>query len=246
MIRRILTIALLACALAGSEDGVPSQLPLPRSAPLAPVQQDDAPVDQGDRLLRELERATRERDERIQAILRMSEGVRPGAVADLGSGFERPRAERDKALADLRAALDDWLGRTHRTDKDVLDPATATRQAAQVTPLSAENRIAIAECLRDLALEEIPALREKRLAEGLAEVAALPPEIPEHLRPRAAWLNVFFLAELARLPGDAAQRADQAARARAAAEVFPTAHPASELAPAVAALVADLPKAGAP
>jgi hypothetical protein len=246
MIRRSLVVMLVACTLARAEDGVPSQLPLPRSAPLAPVQMDDTPADQGDRILRDLDRATRDRDERIQAILRMSEGIRPGAVADLGRGFERPRAERDKALVDLRAALDDWLGRTHRSDKDVLDPATATRQAAQVTPLSAENQIAIAECLRDLALEEIPELRENRLAEGLKEISALPPEIPEYLRPRAAWLNVFFLAELARLPGDTAQRADLAARARAAAEVFPAAYPSSELTPAVTALVADLPKGGAP
>lgn len=242
MILRLLAAALCAGALAAAEAGLPAQQPQPRSAPLAPAQLDDQPAE-GNRLLRELERAMRDRDERIQAILRGSEGVRPVAAADLGAGFERPRAERDKALAELRAALDDWLGRTHRSDRDVLDPAGATRQSAQVTPLSAENRIAIAECLRELALQEVPALRERALADGLAEVAALPPEIPEHLRARVGWLNVFFLAELARLPGAAAQRADQAARARAAAEAFPGAHPASELAPAVAALVADLPQA---
>lgn len=239
----ILLALAAAAGLVAADAGIPAQPPLPRSAPLAPAAHEDAAPSGEDRLLRDLERATRERDERIQAILRLSEGVRPVAAADLGSGFERPRSERDKALADLRAALDDWLGRTHRSEKDVLDPAGATHQAAQVTPLSAENRVAIAECLRDLALEEAGEARAKRLAEGQAEIAALPPELPEHLRPRAAWLNVFFLAEQARLPGDAAQRADLAVRARAAAEAFPAANPSSELAPAVAALVADLPKA---
>lgn len=240
---RITSLAIVcAVAVAAADDGMPAHQPLPRGAPLAPAAHDDRAIS-GDSVLRELERAMRDRDERIQAILRSAEGVRPVAAADLGSGFERPRAERDKALAELRAALDDWLGRTHRSDKDTLDPAGATRQAAQATPLSAGNRIAIAECLRELALQEPPALRERGLTDGLAEMQALPPEIPEHLRARAAWLNVFFLAELARLPGDAALRADQASRARAAAEAFPGAHPASELAPAVEALVADLPQA---
>lgn len=242
--RLVLALVLLASAWS-ADGGIPGLQPLPRGAPLAPAHGDEELGSGGDRVMHDLERAMRDRDERIQAILRLSQGVRPVAAADLGSGFEQPRAERDKALAELRAALDDWLGRTHRSDKDALDPASPARQAAQVTPLTAENRIAIAECLRDLALQEMPALREKRLAEGLREVADLPPEMPEHLRPRAAWLQVFFLAELARLPGDAALRADQAARARAAAESFPAAHPASELAPAVAALVADLP-GGAP
>ena len=196
-----------------------------------------------DRLLRELDRAQRLREERIQAILRTAAGVRPVAAADLGSGLERPRSERDKALAELRAALGDWLGRTHRGDRDVLDPASAARPSAQVSPLSAENRIAIAECLRDLALEDHAGDRGRWLDQGLVEVAALPPELPEHLRPRAAWLNIFFLAELARMPGEAATRADQASRARAAAESFPGSFPSSELVNVVAALVADLPAA---
>ncbi len=234
---------LICCAaMLAAADGAGPQAPLPRSSPLAPVQQDAAMTNE-DRLLRDLDRAQRTREERIQGILRAASGVRPVAAADLGAGLERPRAERDKALTELRSALEDWLGRTHRTDRDVLDPASAARQSAQVSPLSAENRIAIAECLRDLALEEQAADRERWLGEGMAEVAALPPELPEQLRPRAAWLNIFFLAELARLPGDAATRADQATRARAAAEAFPGSFPTSELVNVVAALVADLPAA---
>jgi hypothetical protein len=237
------SLILICCAvLLAAADGAGPQAPLPRSSPLAPVQQ-DAAMNNEDRLLRDLDRAQRIREERIQAILRAAAGVRPVATADLGAGLERPRAERDKALTELRSALEDWLGRTHRTDRDVLDPASAARQSAQVSPLSAENRIAIAECLRDLALEEQSADRERWLGEGMAEVAALPPELPEQLRPRAAWLNIFFLAELARLPGDAATRADQATRARAAAEAFPGSFPTSELVNVVAALVADLPAA---
>ena len=234
------TVILLVCAaVLAAADGAGAQEPLPRSAPMAPVQQDDTALSDEDRLLRRLELEQRTRDERIQAILRAAAGVRPVAAADLGAGFERPRAERDKALGDLRTALDDWLGRTHRTDKDIPDPAGQSRQAAQVTPLSAGNRVAVAECLRELALAEQDSVREQRLNEGLAEITALPPEIPDEIKPRVAWLNVFFLAELARLPGDAA-RADQATRAKAAAEAFPSAHPASELLPAVVALVADL------
>lgn len=237
-----ITVLICCAAVLAAADGAGPQAPLPRSSPLAPVQQDAAMTNE-DRLLRDLDRAQRTREERIQAILRAASGVRPVATADLGAGLERPRAERDKALTELRSALEDWLGRTHRTDRDVLDPASAARQSAQVSPLSAENRIAIAECLRDLALEEHAGDRERWLGEGMAEVAALPPELPEPLRPRAAWLNIFFLAELARLPGDAATRADQATRARAAAEAFPGSFPNSELVNVVAALVADLPAA---
>ncbi len=234
---------LVLTASAWGADGVGPQDPLPRTAPLAPQQQDPAAMSSEDRLLRELDRAQREREEAIQGILRAAKGIRPVATAELGVGFERPRAERDQALAELRAALDDWLGRTHRGDRDVLDKASAARQAVQVSPLSAENHVSIAECLRDLALEEHGAERERRLGEGLAEITALPPELAELLRPRAAWLNIFFLAELARLPGDAAVRADQATRARAAAETFPGDFPSSELALVVGALVADLPQA---
>jgi hypothetical protein len=236
----------LACvAMMSAADSVGPQQPLPRAVPLAPAQQDPSAMSEEDRLLRGLDRAQRSREERIQTILRAASGVRPVDASELGAGLDRPRAERDKAMGELRTALNEWLGRTHRTDRDVLDQASATRQAAQVSPLSAENRVAIAECLHDLAQEEQGAEREKRLVEGLAEVSALPPELAEPLRPRAAWLNVFFLAELARLPGDAATRADQATRARAAAEAFPGTYPNSELAPVVAILVADLPK-GAP
>ena len=242
-LRSTVAALLLAVACWGADDGAGPQAPLPRSIPLAPVQQDAAAMNAEDRLLNDLDRAQRQREERIQAILRAAAGVRPVAAADLGAGLERPRAERDKALADLRSALDDWLGRTHRSDRDVLDQASAARQAAQVTPLSAENRVAIAECMRDLALEEHAVDRERWLRDGLAEVTALPPEVAEHLRPRVAWLNIFFLAELARLPGEAAVRADQAARARSAADAFPGAFPGSELVAVVAALVADLPTA---
>jgi hypothetical protein len=236
-------LACWAATVVAAAEGAGPLTPLPRSSPLAPVQQDATAMAAEDRLLRELDRAQRLREERIQAILRTAAGVRPVAAADLGSGLERPRSERDKALAELRAALGDWLGRTHRGDRDVLDPASAARQSAQVSPLSAENRIAIAECLRDLALEDHAGDRGRWLDQGLVEVAALPPELPEHLRPRAAWLNIFFLAELARMPGEAATRADQAVRARAAADSFPGSFPSSELVNVVAALVADLPAA---
>ncbi len=240
---RILVLCCFAALALAADGGAGPQAPLPRSSPLAPVQQDATAMTSEDRLLRDLDRAQRQREERIQAILRAASGVRPVAAADLGAGLERPRADRDRALAELRSALGDWLGRTHRTDRDVLDPASAARQSAQVSPLSAENRIAIAECLRDLALEDHAGDRGRWLDEGLAEVAALPPELPEHLRPRAAWLQIFFLAELARMPGDAATRSDQAARARAAADSFPGSFPGSELVNVVSALVADLPAA---
>lgn len=239
----ILGLAAVAALLA-SADGADPLSPLPRSAPLSP-RLEASSVPEAEQVLRRLDQAARERDERIQAILRAAGGIRPVAVGDLGPGLEKPRGERDKALADLREALDGYLGRTHRAESDVLDPHGATRQQRQLPPLSAANRVAVAECIRDLAAEEAGADRMRRLDEGLAEVEALPAEVPDELRPRAAYLRIWFLAESSRAAGaDRALAADRAARARAAAGDFTGAFAHSELAPAVAALITDLP--GAP
>jgi hypothetical protein len=239
-VMRLAILAALAAALTALDAADPRD-PLARSAPLAPSAAQEAPSDPDERSLRDMERAVRDREARIQEILRRSEGIRPVAAADLGPGLGRPRAERDAALAELRGALAEWLGRTHRADRDLLDAAGPARQTAQVPGISAENRLAIAECLRELALDERVADRDRLLGEGLAELDQLPSELAEHQRPRAAWLRVFFLAEQARTAGDPAAKADLVGRARAAAEAFAAAHADSDLAPAVAALAAGLP-----
>ena len=239
---RLLAPALLAAAAVAAEGSDPLA-PLPRAAPLVP-RSEASVLPEEEQILRRLETAARERDERIQAILRAVGGIRPVAAAELGPGLERPRAERDKALSDLREALDGYLGRTHRAESDVLDAHGASREQRQLPPLSAANRVAVAECLRDLAAVDTGPERLRRLDEGLAEIEALPAEVPEELRPRAAYLRVWFLAESARqADGDQALAADRAKRARAAASEFAGTFPGSELVPVVAALVADLREA---
>lgn len=236
-----LVIALIVGANLAAAEGADPMTPLPRAAPLAP-RSEAAAVSNEELVLRRLDAAARESDERIQTILRAVGGIRPVAAADLGPGLERPRGERDQALADLREALDIYLGRTHRAESDVLDAHGASRQQRQLPPLSAANRVAVAECLRDLAAEEHGADRLRRFDEGLAEIEALPSDVPDELRPRAAYLRVWFLAESARLSqADAALSADRAKRARAAASEFAGTFPASELGPVVLALIADLP-----
>lgn len=238
---RVLAMLLAACAATAAEGGLPGAGPLPRAAPQAPGESTQPDGGEDDLSLR-LDREMRLREERIQAILRAGGSVRPVAPGELGPGLEQPRVERERALAELKAAVDEWLGRTHSSGRDVLDAGSPPRQAVQVSPLTAANRLGAAECLRDLALAEtVAAVRTALIEEGLAELATLPPELPAELQPRRAWLEIFFLAESARTTGDAAARADRAARARAAAAAFPTAHPDSDLAPAVAALVAGLP-----
>jgi hypothetical protein len=227
------------CAL-GAAEGNPPLPPQAQGAPLAPEPERVDQLTSEERLQRQLEANVRERDERIQAILRAHTGLRPVASGSLGAGLERPARERQQALEDLRQALDEYLGRTHRGDKDVLDAAGAARQSKQQPPLAAANRIAVAGCLQELASAEGGDERLRALADGLAELDALNNEMPDELRPRAQYLRVWFLAELARSPGEAAERADQAARARAAAADFSGSWPDSELIPAIAALVADL------
>lgn len=239
---RLLLAGLLASAALAAEGSDPLA-PLPRAAPLVP-RQEATTLSAEELMLRKLDEAARDRDERIQAILRAAAGIRPVATADLGPGLERPRAERDRALVELRQALDSYLGRTHRAETDVLDASGAVRQARQLPPLSAANRLAVAECLRDLSAEEQGSDRLNRLDAGLAEIEALPAEMPDELRPRAAYLKVWFLAESARTSGsDPALVADRAKRARAAAGEFAGSFPGSELVGVVAALIADLPVA---
>lgn len=243
MRRGIAGLLALAGLLAAADDGAGALAPLPRAAPQAPGVEPAAAVSDEERTLRALDKAARERDERIQAILRASAGLRPVAAGDLGAGLAQPRADRDQALADLRAALDGYLGRTHRSEPDQLDAHGAVRQGQQASGLSAANRIAVVECMQQLCESERAEARRSRLEQGLAELAELPAEIDDALRPRAAYLQVWFLAESARQDADPAAKADHAARARAGAANFAGAFPQSELAQAVAALVADLPAA---
>ncbi|MEK7415499.1 MAG: hypothetical protein AAB263_19515 [Planctomycetota bacterium] len=238
-VRCALPVAL--AALIWSADGAEPLAPKPRLTPLAPVQSGADTIPSEERLQRDLDRAARERDEKIQAILRASSGLRPTAAVDLGPGLAQPREDRDKALSDLRKALDDFLGRTHRKENDPLDISGAGRQAHQVAPMTAANHIAVAECLQGLSSEETGTERERRLNEGVAEIAAIGTELPEELRPRAGYLKVWFWAELARMPGETAARVERAKLARAAATDFATGFPTSELVQAVASLVADLP-----
>lgn len=239
-------LLLIVAAVVAAAEGADPLSPLPRAAPLAP-RSETVVVSEEEQVLRRLDSASRDRDERIQVILRAAGGIRPVAAADLGAGLDRPRAERDKALAELREALDGYLGRTHRAETDVLDAQGAVRLQRQLPPLSAANRIAVAECLRDISAEDVGSERLRRLDEGLAEIEALPTEMPDELRPRAAYLRVWFLAESARLAlNDPALRADRSKRARTAAGEFAGNFPTSELVPVVAALVADLPAAAQP
>lgn len=239
----LLLLAFASSCLAAADQGAGALAPLPRASPLAPGGETN-PANDEDRLLHALDRGARERDERIQSILRTTPGVRPIATGELGPGLAQPLADRNQALADLRGALDEYLGKTHRSDPDALDAHGAVRQGQQAMALSAANEIAIVECIQALAGQERGEERRRRLDQGLKELAGLPAEMDDALRPRAAYLQVWFLSECARAEADPAARADHAARARNLAAGFAGSFPQSELAPAVAALVADLPAAG--
>lgn len=248
MIARLLA-ALFACGctLAASEHGAPPAGaapldPAPRTSPSAPLPEDESRLDPQKRLQRRLERLLREHEERIRVL--SASGV-PGTVRDpIGDpAMEEPLRGRDQALRELRKALQAHVERTPAPRRDELDhPSSRALPGSGADPISARNRLAVAECLRDLAAA--PEGVSQDVEDGIAALGGLDSaRLSETERALAAYLQVWFLAERARrLPVDAApeRRRKAVDEARAARAALVAQHPASELALTADALVAGL------
>lgn len=250
MIRRLPALLLALSAVAAAEHpvapagaaGAAPLDPAPRTSPVAPQPEDESRLDPQKRLQRRLERLLREHEERIRELT--ASGV-AGTVHDPQGdpALEEPLRSRDQALRELRKALQAHVERTPAPRRDELDrPSSRTLPGGGSDPILARNRLAVAECLRDLAAA--PEGTDRDVEDGLAAIAALDTaRLSEAERALAAYLQVWFLAERARrLPADAPAEARRKAveEARAARASLAAQHPASELTLTAEALVAGL------
>jgi hypothetical protein len=244
MIRAVLLLLAAGAILAGGE--APSRDPLPRIAPAVP----DAAPPPAPTADEELRRRLEDRLRRLDADIsqRVRAGGRPMAIALQDPRLDRPRRERERAARDLAEALAESAASARRP-ADILDGADPRRHLVQMPPIAAGNRLQIAECYRELvAAAAADGSADAAIAADLAagkealaaaDAAALAPgELV-----RAAYLDLWFLAEEARL-AQRQQAPDYARRrqlAEAARQTFLGRHPDSDLAPAAAALLAGLP-----
>jgi hypothetical protein len=232
----LVLLATSGCAIA--EDIIPAMAPIPRMAPALPVPEDESKLSDTERLLRRLGREIRARDTAIAELARTAPGMRPAAGATEDPGLREPRQQRDKARDALAAALAEYAGRASKTSGDPLDVARPAAQDRQAATLSAANRLAIADCHRELALQGGP---DAEIDAGLAELDAIEPSaLPESDRAQILYLRTWFLCERAKRAQGPAQ-AHAIAQARASLAEFERQWPASDLLTAARAVVALLP-----
>ncbi len=244
MIRAVLLAVLVAPFLAAAE--APGRDPLPRTAPAVPDTAPAQALTPDDDLRRRLEDRLRRLDQEISTRIRA--GGRPMALVVQDQRLERPRRDRDRAARDLAEALAESAASARRP-ADILEGADPRRHAVQMPPIAAGNRLQIAECFRELiAAAAVDGSADAAIAADLAAgKEALAAADPAALTPgelvRAAYLDLWFLAEDARLAHR--QGAPDYPRRRALADTarqaFLSRHPDSDLAPAAAALLAGLP-----
>ena len=239
---------LLVCAAIAAEPGAPPLPPQPRLSPALPSASEPGGGDPTDLLLRRIDAAIRSRDQAI-AGLGAGHGANSQPIAP-GRGAMHEVAElpeiiaakggRDVARDALRAALAEFAGRATRHSTDPLDLGRPAVTARQAPVLAAANRLAIAECCRDLAAAGGEHAASD-LADGLAALERIEDlGLDRADRPKVAYLRLWFQAEQARRAEPAAQAAAVAA-VRAAIAAFVQTWPTSDLGPAAQAIAGALP-----
>jgi hypothetical protein len=219
--------------------------PAPRTAPAPPVAPaPDQVLDPAVRLERDLRRLLREREERIDVLVQA--GADPRRTAQLDDpALDDPRAARDQAWTTLRESLRVHVAKSPAPRRDELDklPGTGADAAQVADPIAIRNRLAAAEALKDLAAAQDGTAADA--SEGLAILDRLDTiRLSERERALAAYLRLWFLADLLRRIPDAERGSPQAlglsADAQAAKMALIGGFPGSELAIAAEALVAGV------
>jgi hypothetical protein len=239
-------------------DTAPALDPQPRTVPAPPgVVSASAARSTTDALLERIERAVIERDRGIstavqQGIVAPASGATPDEIPGA------PPAESETLLKEhadarrvLRSALEQAVSRGIRPASDVLDRGSPRAKAAQVGPLQAANRLAIAECWKDLATApDGSSTGMGDLDQGLAALGSIDPiALDAAQQIRRSYLTLWFRTEyLRRLPGDApaADKTRLLAEARTAQQELAASAPGSPLAAAGEALFIGLVPAAGP
>ena len=254
---RRITLLVVGClgALSASEAAGPglagaasaSLTPAPRTAPAAPVAPPaDQVLDPYVRLERNLRRLLRDREQRIDVLV-MAGASPSGAPVSDDPALEDPRAAREQAWSALREALRVHVSRTPTPRRDDLDklPGTGPDAALAADPIAVRNRLAAAEALKDLAAGSDGTAADSE--EGLTTLDRIDTiRLSERERALAAYLRLWFLADLVRRLPEGERLSPQALKLVADAQAAKTAliggFPGSELAIAAEAIVAGLPE----
>lgn len=230
---------------ASAEPGAPPLPPQPRLAPALPSTGEPSGGDPTDLLLRRIDAAIRSRDQAIAGLGAAStRPIVPGR-GGLREIAEQPdivaaKGGRDVARESLRAAMAEFAGRSTRHSTDPLDQARPAVTARQAPVLAAANRLAIAECCRDLVAAGGDHVAND-LADGLAALERIEDlGLDRADRPKVAYLRLWFQAEQARR-AEPAVKAEAAAAVRAAIAAFLLTWPTSDLGPAAQAITSTLP-----
>ena len=230
---RVLAIPLLLLAIAtlpALEDGSPPLPPQPRTTPGTPALE-KADANAEDQLQRRIDREVHNRDQAISVLMQAGTAANVPEPDAKDPQFAEPMKAAKAARRDLKIALEDYVSRTPRVQKDVLDRGERRTQAGLAAPLEAQNLLAIAECYKDLASG--PQGTAQDVTDGQESLAKLDlARLPDGDRPRAVYLRLWFqLEKLRKAPADlpVTDRRKWMTEARAIQNELTSQFPASEL-----------------
>jgi hypothetical protein len=236
----IVLLAALGGALAGAEPGetAPTIAPTPILTPQLPGNGSDATADPRLAAQRRLAELAADHGRRIAEIDAALGNATPAAVP-AQEGLDAERRERDAALMRARIGAQDFVTKTRADTRDPLSAPAAAAPSTQNEGLAGGNRLAAADCYRQLVLDGQGGDADLAAgAEALSRIDAA--QLPAPDLPRLLYLRVWFASEQARRAANPAERARLAAIAGEARLILLRDFPSSELTRTAQQLVRDL------
>lgn len=241
--RVLLPLLLIAGVHAEQGDTAPLLEPTPIVNPQLPGSGADAVADPRLAAQRRLAALTADHARRIAEIDAQLGNASPVAVPPQ-DGLDTERAERDAALLRARTGAQDFITKTRADTRDPLSAPAHAAPRTQSDAITGSNRLAAAECYRQLVIDGQGSDAELR---GGAEVLALvdAAQLPTPDLPRLLYLRVWFASEQARRATDASERDRLTASAVESQQVLLRDFPSSELTRTAQQLVRELGQASA-